>query len=322
MANCNDTFSVYHYAIKLTSIKKNTLKAARKAVRDKIRTFFKDTLEYEIPKFYGQGSYAMNTLVNPLNGEYDIDDGVYLQNLDDDKDKWVAPETAHGWIVKATDGHTNEKPIDKNNCVRVRYAGNYHVDLPIYGIDAGTSYLAVKGSGWEESNPKLLADWFRSKVRAHGEQLRNVIRYFKAWADYQSQASTAKMPSGIILTILVTEAFNAAENRDDTSFLETAKAIKNRLLISSRIDRPVKPFEDLGEHLSDAQLQHLIDQLKALIEKGTEAANESDKKKACQCWRDALGDRFPECESGDGKMRSDAFKTGAPAILGSDGRSA
>lgn len=49
-----------------------------------------------------------------------------------DQAKWPTPETVHNWLVKATDGHTNEKPIDKKTCVRVVYAGQYHVDLPAY----------------------------------------------------------------------------------------------------------------------------------------------------------------------------------------------
>lgn len=62
----------------------------------------------------------MGTIVNPLDGEYDIDDGVYLQNLDkENKDSWPTPETVHSWIYKAVEGHTKEDPIDKRIKERV-----------------------------------------------------------------------------------------------------------------------------------------------------------------------------------------------------------
>ena len=80
-----------------------------------------------MPKFHAQGSFATQTTVNPLDGEFDLDDGVYLQHLDEyDQSGWPTPETVHGWIVDATNGYTKEKPIDKRTCVRVRYAGQYH----------------------------------------------------------------------------------------------------------------------------------------------------------------------------------------------------
>jgi hypothetical protein len=76
----------------------------------------------------------MGTVINPLDGEYDLDDGVYLQHLDENHHSgWPTSETVHrGWIVEATDGYTKEKPIDKRTCVRVRYACQYHIDLPSY----------------------------------------------------------------------------------------------------------------------------------------------------------------------------------------------
>ena len=100
--------------LRLRPAKKVLLRTARNALRDRIRRHFRDVLKLNIPKFHGQGSYAMGTIVNPLNGEFDIDDGVYLQHLDTgDKSNWPAPETVHRWLVQATDGHTGQKPIDK-----------------------------------------------------------------------------------------------------------------------------------------------------------------------------------------------------------------
>ena len=121
MANLHKEFGTFHDRIALTSGKKESLRKSRNAIRDRIRKHFRENIKVELPKFRGQGSYAMGTTVNPLDGEFDIDDGVYLQHLDkNDDSEWPTPETVHSWLVKATDGHTKEKPIDKRTCVRVR----------------------------------------------------------------------------------------------------------------------------------------------------------------------------------------------------------
>ena len=110
--------------------------------------------------------------------------------------KMTATATVHQWLVNATDGHTSEKPMDKRTCVRVRYAGQHHVDLPAYGELNGKYLLAVKGeTKWPHSDPMALTDWFVGQVKSRGEQLRRIVRYLKAWADFKSNRG-GKMPSG------------------------------------------------------------------------------------------------------------------------------
>ena len=157
MADCHDLFQKFHDKIKLPSSKKEYLMQARDALRERMRKYFKEELKCNVPKFWIQGSYAMRTVANPLDGEYDIDDGVYLQNLDVNKEKWPPTSTVHDWVFKAVKGHTDKDPVDKRTCVRVIYSGKYHVDLPIYGENKGLYYLAEKGeNGWNESNPRAL----------------------------------------------------------------------------------------------------------------------------------------------------------------------
>ncbi|MBI5205520.1 MAG: hypothetical protein HZA11_11435 [Nitrospirae bacterium] len=326
MADCNDLFGKYHDAVKLAPAKRDNLKTSRDAVRYKIRSYFKNILKANVPKFHGQGSYMMRTTVNPLNGEFDIDDGVYLQNLSTDRSKWDAPEKVHGWIVAATDGHTNEKPIDKNRCVRVRYANNYHIDLPIYCMDRDTPYLAEKGKeGWHISDPKALIVWFNSTIKSHGDhgdQLKRIIRYFKAWADFQEQNSAEKMPSGVTLTVLACNNFEFSADRDDASLVGTARKILSTLEFSKTIMRPVNPYDDLGKDLTLKQMDNFMQKLKTLRDEGGQAIKETDKSKASKKWIKLLGDRFPNHEPSEDDKTSKAMKTSAPAILGSAERSA
>jgi len=83
MADCHNLFQRYHDTIKLSVSKKEFLKKGKNALRNRIKNYFKNTLKVKSPKFWSQGSYALRTIVNPIDGEYDIDDGVYLQNIEE-----------------------------------------------------------------------------------------------------------------------------------------------------------------------------------------------------------------------------------------------
>lgn len=321
MANCHDLFQKYHDVVKLNFSKKDSLKKGKNALRKKIKEYFSDNLKAESPKFWSQGSYALRTIVNPLDGEYDIDDGVYLQNIGTIKDKWPAPQTVHKWIYDAVKGHTKEDPIDKRTCVRVVYSGQYHVDLPIYGIYNKEHYLAEKGeSGWHVSNPQTLHNWFMKQLKVNGEQLRTSVKYLKAWADYQAKTKSVTLPSGLILTVLVAENYTLRD-RDDAAFGRTVKNIYQKVSSALVVCNPVDKSEILTERLTDKQKKDFIELLLGLLNSANEALGQQNKKEACKIWRKEFGDRFPCCD--DIKESDDkVLHTRAPAILKDDARSA
>lgn len=293
MADLHKEFNAFHDRIVLTSAKKTLLRTGRNAIRERIRKYFRLTLKIQAPKFRGQGSYAMSTTVNPIGGEYDIDDGVYLQHLDNlDDNEWPAAVTVHQWLVKATGGHTSEKPMNKRTCVRVRYAGQYHVDLPSYGELNGQYLLAVKGeTKWPHSDPLALTDWFKAKVKRHGAQLRRLVRHLKAWADFQS-TRRGKMPSGLILTVLAAHHFQNHE-KDDVALARTLQAISNDVSVIFYVLNPVDIGEELTSRLTVVQKTRFQEAVKAAAEDANDAVSHADEHTASKRWRKQLGDRFP-----------------------------
>lgn len=318
MANCNDLFLEFYERIKLPPSKKEDLKRGRDALRSKIKKYFKEEMKCASPKFWIQGSYAMATVVNPLDGEYDIDDGVYLQNLDRDKSKWPPTSTVHNWICNAVKGHTAKDPVDKRTCVRVIYKG-YHVDLPIYGENTNIYYLAEKGdNGWNEGNPRALTEWFKKQVETRGEQVRRIVRYLKAWADFK-QKNNGKMPSGLLLTVLVVYNYDKQE-RDDACFGGTVRNISTNVGSNFVVYNPVDPKEDLASHLTNSQKQTFKDLLSKLLVSSGKALKEDSKKTASETWQKEFGDRFPLGD--DPGKKKDFLITSAPALLKNDARSA
>lgn len=295
MADLHTEFQTYHEKVALTSSREKDLRKARRALRNRIKSHFKEKLELQEPLFWEQGSFAMNTTVNPLEDEFDIDDGIYLQHLDKkDDSKWPTAEIVHKWLVNATDGHTNEKPIDKRTCVRVRYSGEYHVDLPSYAELNGEYRLAEKGvDKWPKSDPRAITDWFNDQVDAD-EQLLRLVRYFKAWADYQS-TKRDKMPSSLILTVLVAENW-LPNKRDDICLSDTAAAIEGVVTPVFRVYNPVDGSEQLTTRLTTEQKKRFQEAISDLVTNSTTAIDSSKCSNASKLWRKELGERFPLIE--------------------------
>ena len=105
MADCHSLFTVFHRKIRLATSKEDYLRTSRDALRACICKHFSEEEEISEPRFHMQGSFAMRTIVNPLDGEYDLDDGVYLThvvNLSDNVAEWeITPHEAHALIASA-----------------------------------------------------------------------------------------------------------------------------------------------------------------------------------------------------------------------------
>jgi len=328
MADCHKNFLTardsFHSKVALDDTKKEFLKTSRKNLRKHIKTKFNEKDRPTI-KFQIQGSFLMNTAVNPIDGDYDIDDGLYFKPQLEDR---PTPETAHAWVVEAAKSYgTVDPPIDKNRCVRVPFKAGYHVDIPIYDlIDEGDEIfspeLAIKNDGWKYSDPKKITEWFKDRVSATNPQLRRLVRYFKAWADYQNQKSNSKMPSGLVLTILASEEYQF-DKRDDVAFGETASATLQRIEDDESIPNPVDPNEDLRDRITDAQFTNFKKHLELLVQHAEDALNhESAEEAARKHWRKVLGDRFPIIEDDSDKSGEKAKTYPAPGIIGVSSESA
>jgi hypothetical protein len=185
MANCHDLFQEFLSVISISSAQSENLRTGKDAIRKRIKTYFSEELKVQEPDFFLQGSYALKTMVRPLGtDDYDLDDGVYLQHTDDDLSE-PTPEEVSKWIVKAVEGHVQENPKNKKNCVRLVYAAGYHIDLPIYRQVDGRMYLGtLEGNRWIPDDPKAFKKWFHDRLEAT-EQMRSCIKYLKAWKDFQ-----------------------------------------------------------------------------------------------------------------------------------------
>lgn len=319
MANIHGLFTAFNNEITLTTAKSDSLRTSRDALRSEIKTWFSDH-DKEQPRFCWQGSFAMKTTVNPLsNGDYDIDDGVYLSGYSTlDTTEWPATTTVHNWFKNAVTGQTKADPINKDTCIRVIYASGYHVDLPIYIEKDDSIYLAHKSKGWIISDPKAFRDWFVKKVKDNGEQLRRLVKYLKAWKNYNDVPL-----KGIEITILAANHFCVYEGHDEKSLRDTVQAIITSLNNSFTCYKPVTPYENLFAGVTDTKEKNIIDALSSLKIALDNAINEEDPSVASDYMINQFGSRFPKGEPLDeSKTTGNYVRTSAPGVLLHDGRSA
>jgi hypothetical protein len=291
MANCNEEFTKFLEKIQLAKSKIEHLRTSRDALREKIKTYFKDKKE-NIPDFLGQGSFKAHTCINQSDEDYDIDDGVYLQHLPENKADWPKTEVVHSEIKEAVKDHTDQPPEDKTTCVRVQYKKDYHVDLAIYGEYEEKIYLARKGTDqWEENSPRLFTEWILNKVKIYGEQIRNVIKYIKKWAYYNGWIDSI---SGFFITILVGNHFSLSADRDDLALSNTLTNITDYLKKNRKIIRPVEPKKEMTSSFSEVEMDTMISRFEEFRDKAQKAVSEIYKKDSQEIWRSLFGDDFPK----------------------------
>jgi hypothetical protein len=344
MADCNNLFSHYNQAIRLSEAKRQILRGVRNALRLKMENGYKQLHVAEKLEFHSQGSFVMDTIITPKDDDYDLDDGVYfLGNLD--KDHRPSIEDFHKAVVHAVGSDDDYGEVtDKDTCVRVSYIKEkFHIDLPIYyANNLENPDLAHKAEGWILSNPIEFIAWFEQKVesgfqkgfilesrmyddyqkwlsdiRKEDAQLRRIVRYLKGWAD----ELRGEMPPGIVMTILATQNYNLTE-RDDVSLKNTLEAIKRYLKGNGfKCPRPTTPInEDLFANYSNTRKDYFMDRLTTFITSANQAIESENQKEACLKWQKHLGPRFPCSLAVDGV--TGAKKYPSAAIIGDTARSA
>jgi len=285
MADSHKLFLTYNEDLKVTKSKLRDLKKSKDALRKRIRDYFTEHHPEYNPLFYIQGSYKMGTMVKTKDDECDLDDGVYFRKKPD-----VTCTTLQKWIYNAVEGHTEGGQQHRKKCIRVIYAGDYHIDLPVYYKLEGEEdknnhpYIAVKNEDWQNCDPKEFIDWFNDVKM---DQMVRITRYLKGWGDYKRH----NMPSGLAIAVLT--ARNLSKNdRDDISLRDTLLNIKRDLSNSWKCSMPTTPKDDLLSDYDDTFKSNFFEALNAFIKDADAAIDEESLEKSSKKWRNHLGKRY------------------------------
>lgn len=303
MANCHHLFGEFQDEISLTSGKRSKMMNSKNALRDRIRKYFKDNHPGYIPRFYIQGSYKMGSVIRTKDDICDLDDGIYFFREPD-----VTATTLQTWVWDAVYGYTSTDPEHRKKCIRKIFSGDYEIDYPVYyKVDDKEYQLAVKNTGWEDSDPKAMVNWFNNHKDPGGILIR-IVKDLKTWCDYKRN----KMPSGLAMTILASNAKAkiVLNDREDITLRDILKEIKKALSIKFECIVPAVPSDDLFEGYDPSRKENFLNNLDQFIEDADKALQEDNELKASRLWRKHLGDRFPE-----GKDKSSSNQAALASII-------
>lgn len=117
------------------------------------------------PLIYPQGSMALQTTVKPrVSEEYDLDLVLQVEAYA------INPMWLYSAVLQRLSSHGEyaKKIEPKNRCIRLNYAGQFHLDiLPArIDLDLGGTYIEVpdrKMGSWKPSNPRGYKQWFEGR---------------------------------------------------------------------------------------------------------------------------------------------------------------
>ncbi len=300
MHNCGKEVRGYHdEKVRLGKDERNEMRDRRDTNRTRVKEGLKTNKDPKPMEFYSQGSYAMKTMTQHRNKDYDIDDGIYF-----DEGGLKKPDGAEKSALEARqmirdavdDGSFNRKPDVRPNCVRVYYEAGYHVDLPVYRRASGSDglhaeeYYELASDDWKRSDARDVTAWFERECERlsadndDGGQLRRICRLLKKFARSR-EAWRTQIASGFMITELVTECYQPSASRDDRSLVETMRVIRDRLIGNLVVDHPVTPNETITDGESDPKAEFLKGKLTDALS-WLEVLSESDctQKDALKAW--------------------------------------
>ena len=319
-------FEKFHKAIRLSLDENQTLREKRRIVCskivDRLPRIFAEVGE-ECPPFEicDQGSYQMRTGTYPLNGDFDIDLGMYFAIDPDEVHPVDLKRLVHGALV----GHTREVRI-RRPCVTVQYqqAGepSYHVDIAIYAdgsqsrdrlprLAIGKGRSGEKFCGWEISDPLALSAIILDSYEGEElRQFRRIVRYLKRWKDVRFHPRGNAAPRGIALTVAAHQHFEWGSFRDGTpddlgaltnvvdGILESFTVRPLWWLFSQpsheiQINLPVAPHSNLCERMTPRHMKRFHAELEALLGVLDLVRRGRSEERACERLRSVFGDDFP-----------------------------
>jgi Second Messenger Oligonucleotide or Dinucleotide Synthetase domain len=254
------------------------------------------------PRLVLQGSYAAGLAVRPLRAtdEYDVDVVIEL-NIGA-----TAPSGATlDWLEArlATDAIFRSRLRRHPRCVRIEYAGDFHLDVVpgrrIYtagGAFRGVIKAPDRVRGWRTSYPRGFVRWCEQQDQRTGRDFGRVVVMLKRWRDLQG--ADRRRVRSIVFTTLVGRCVPACSRTGDSTrpdadvVAETLLRLDRYLRARQRVPivrNPSLPSENLARAWPQAHFEEFRRQIRAAAAAADGARGGVDPR----AWRRLFGDSFP-----------------------------
>jgi hypothetical protein len=294
--DCSNEMSKYHAdQVTLNLEDQQEMRGRRDAGRTRLINALQADTRPAPMEWSSQGSYAMRTMHQDPQNDYDIDDGVYFAkaSLVDANDVELTPLAARTMVCDALtrDERLKHPAKVKDNCVRQVYPEGYHIDMPVYRIDATANILGESVVTYD-----IVGEL--NEGQADGSQLRRIVRLTKKQA--RSRMSwKSQTVSGICMTKLTVDHFVAKDGRDDEALYHTWNAISSALALTQHVDHPIVGQKALAQH-GDSDIKYFHERMKeALKTLAIITLDKCTRKEARQAWGEVFNTGyFGECPNG------------------------
>ncbi|GGB53131.1 SMODS domain-containing nucleotidyltransferase [Fictibacillus barbaricus] len=274
--------------------------------------------------YYTQGSYSTNTGVRPKGeDEFDVD-VVLVLDIDEDSDPKDVLHSIKDRI-KSYSGF-EDKVKAKSRCVRIEYAGEFHVDV-VPALEYGSIIkIPSKQDGeWKKTNPAGFTAWCNGINKESDQYFSKVVKILKHWRDENVGKDSA--PKSILLTTLVGHAFVKKASIAET-LVETLKEIISDIesyiawLVEDddvpQISNPSLAEENLARNWSKKKASRFLNKLRTLKDNCVDALEDDDKESSIKKWQDIFGKEYFPSELGAAKAMATSVRAGA-VMVGTSG---
>lgn len=264
-------------AVQLDDTRYDRMKTSYESVKNWIEAdeiFFKP-YNYDV---YPHGSVRILTTVKPIGkDEFDLDIAIHLKS-----NTPHTPQRIYAELKRCMELYAKKHGLKieaKNRCIRLNYAGDFHMDI-LPGIqenafDQNKIKVPDRELGdWVSSNPRGYGDWFMGKanlvresllekaLRAeklpadnfkHKKPLQRAVQLIKRYRDMYFQKDDTYKTSSIILTTIAGQFYQGEESIFDTvdNIITTIRTKVNQPIGRLKIVNPVNAEEDFTDKWDD-----------------------------------------------------------------------
>ncbi len=261
-----------------------------------------ETFENMFLEMIPAGSWAHRTIIKPVddNDEFDAD---VLLSLEEQTD-WLPKDYIQELYSAFRDSGTYKDIVSrKTRCLRINYAGDFHIDLVPYVERNGnhfiTNRLDPKDEGsFELSDPEGFSAWIDERERVTNGTFVKVVRLVKYLRDFKSTF----VCKSIILTTLLGDEVNEVEAGTSPSLYadvpSTFVTLMGKLAKSLPESMPaVLDPAGTGDNFTDRygddwNYENFRTRMVAYAAKAQEAYDETDRDNSITLWREIFGDSF------------------------------
>ena len=252
-----------------------------------------------------QGSYALDTPIKPVddNDEYDADIQVVMNPNGQRTAKHYLDAV---YETLKQNGNYADKLSRKSRCVRIEYAGDFHIDVVARVTSRGRVRICNGDTNkFEPTDGNGYREWFNEKNRITDGNLKRVVRLLKYLRDHKNNYRV----KSILLTTLAANTIRKSDKGTEgvSTVADTLATVLTRMddylqrhPDMPEVRNPALPSETFNRHWDEKGYANFRNRVHSHALTGKQARGESSIEDAIRVWQGLFGDSFGRGYKGGG----------------------